>query len=206
MTKATTGPFCGGLKRSGGTCEQPAGWGTNHVGVGTCKLHAGSAPSAELKGQIELARRDMLVMGCPLSIEPEDAIRECIRITAGEVLYASNRIAELKAEEAVGAVETSTIRIESGEGEMRSEVRLGPPAVHVWIAVRRQAMDRLVAYSAAAARARIDERRVKIAEGQANLLVEAVRGMLVDFGVADRPDAPEIMGRHLRLLAGGIAA
>lgn len=36
-------PKCGGKKRSGGFCRQPAGWGTEHVGSGKCKLHAGAS-------------------------------------------------------------------------------------------------------------------------------------------------------------------
>ncbi len=30
--------------RPGGRCEQRAGWGTDHVGVGRCKLHGGATP------------------------------------------------------------------------------------------------------------------------------------------------------------------
>lgn len=34
---------CNGKKRDGGLCTQPAGWGTNHVGSGHCKLHGGAS-------------------------------------------------------------------------------------------------------------------------------------------------------------------
>lgn len=35
-------PVCGAKKRQGGgTCTQKAGWGTDHVGKGRCKLHGG---------------------------------------------------------------------------------------------------------------------------------------------------------------------
>lgn len=37
---------CGAQRRSGGTCRQPAGWGTKHTGYGTCKLHGGATPAA----------------------------------------------------------------------------------------------------------------------------------------------------------------
>lgn len=94
--------LCGGLKRKGGRCTLPAGWGTSHVGVGTCKLHAGSTPQAEVAGLVCLARREQQIMGAPLSIEPQDAILECIAISAGEVAYASERIAELQAGETLG--------------------------------------------------------------------------------------------------------
>jgi hypothetical protein len=36
---------CGAKKRGGpGLCTRPAGWGTDHAGVGKCKLHGGASP------------------------------------------------------------------------------------------------------------------------------------------------------------------
>lgn len=35
---------CGKKNRAGGKCAKPAGWGTDHVGVGPCKLHGGATP------------------------------------------------------------------------------------------------------------------------------------------------------------------
>ena len=200
-------PKCGAETKSGGKCGRPAGWGTDHFGAGTCKLHLGNTPTHELAGQLELARRDMLVMGAPLDIEPHQAILQCIRIVAGEVRYASDRIAELEQEDLVGPVKTSTSRSSYGEhGSSYDEERKGKPTVHIWIAVRHQAMDRLVAYSATALRAGVEDALVKIAKQQAELLAQAVRGILADLGQADRPDAPAIVRKHLTLLAGGLAA
>lgn len=39
MTKNT----CGARNRAGNPCRQPAGWGTDHVGSGRCKLHGGAS-------------------------------------------------------------------------------------------------------------------------------------------------------------------
>lgn len=42
---ARDNPVCGAKKRQGeGDCTRPAGWGTDHVGQGRCKLHGGSNP------------------------------------------------------------------------------------------------------------------------------------------------------------------
>ncbi len=42
--------FCGARRRQGeGLCRRPAGWGTDHVGVGHCKLHGGSTKSHRTK-------------------------------------------------------------------------------------------------------------------------------------------------------------
>jgi hypothetical protein len=35
---------CGAKTRAGTPCNRPAGWGTNHVEVGKCKLHGGATP------------------------------------------------------------------------------------------------------------------------------------------------------------------
>lgn len=36
---------CGARTRHGGPCQQVAGFGTDHVGVGRCKFHGGATPS-----------------------------------------------------------------------------------------------------------------------------------------------------------------
>lgn len=191
---------CGAKTRSGGPCRHEAGWGTQHVGVGRCKLHGGAEPHAQVNGMVLLARREQQVMGAPLPITPEDAILECIRIAAGEVRYASDRIAELQADEAVGAPRRTLAR-KSDDGTVQ-EVRQDPPALHVWIVARREALDRLMAYSVAAVRAGIEKRRVKLAEDQGALLVQAIQGILRDLGVLDRAKAPGIIRKHLTLVAG----
>lgn len=44
-----TDNVCGVTKRdgSGDPCKLPAGWGTDHVGEGACKLHGGVTPTGE---------------------------------------------------------------------------------------------------------------------------------------------------------------
>jgi uncharacterized protein YutE (UPF0331/DUF86 family) len=38
---------CGATNRNGEPCGLPAGWGTDHVGEGRCKLHGGQSPTGE---------------------------------------------------------------------------------------------------------------------------------------------------------------
>lgn len=201
--QAMAGGLCGAKTRSGGSCKRPAGWGTNHAGYARCKMHAGSTPSGQIAGLTELARRRAAVMGRPIDIDPHEAILECIRIAAGEVKYASDQIAELEEAEAVGPVQTQRpLKEEKGaENPEHYVTEYGPPALHIWIKVRHEAMDRLAKYAKAAIEAGIAERLVQLAEKQAELMAEAVRGILEDLGVADRPDAPKIVRRHLERVA-----
>lgn len=192
-------PRCGAKKKRGGWCTNVAGKGTGHVGQGRCFLHGGASPQAEVAGQVILARREMAVMGRPLNVTPHEAILECIRIAAGEVQYASERIAELDLEQAVGPVVT-TKTVEFGEGSSH-ETAEGAPALNIWIVVRHAAMDRLVKFSKTAIDAGVAERQVELAERQGQMLVMVIRGILGDLGVADRPEAPAIVRRHLSLVA-----
>lgn len=195
---------CGALTRSGKGCKQRAGARTNHTGTGRCWLHGGASPRAEVTGVVQLARREAAVMGAPLdNLTPEVALLECIRIAGGEVAYASERIADLAPEDAVGPVTTVTdrpLKEEKGAESLEyrvEEVTKGPPALHIWIEVRAKAMDRLVNYSKVAIAAGLEERRVRIAEAQGSLMAEAVRGILVDLGVIDDPRTPEVVRKHL---------
>ncbi len=150
-------------------------------------------------------------MGVPLDIEPHDAILQCIKIAAGEVQYASEQIAKLDPDEAVGAVVTTLrrpMKLEKGadaDTAMVEEITHSAPALHIWIQARRQAMDRLVQYSAAAIKAGIEERRVKLAESQGQLLIQVIRGVLTELGLANDPRAPAVVRRQLTLVAGQAA-
>lgn len=56
-----TAAECGAKKRQGeGHCTQPAGWGTEHVGRGRCKLHGGNAGRPIIYGRYSLEHRKSL--------------------------------------------------------------------------------------------------------------------------------------------------
>lgn len=142
-------------------------------------------------------------MGRPLDVEPHVALMQCIAIAAGEVQYASEQIAKLEPDEVVGpTITTRPLKEEKGAESLTERVyEEGPPAVHIWIEVRHKAMDRLVSYSKIAIAAGIAERQVRIAEQQGQMLAAAIRGVLEDLGVADRPEVPSIVRRRLALIA-----
>lgn len=211
---------CGAKTRNGGQCTQAAGWGTDHVGYGKCKLHGGShrngrkaaarEEATEQMNEALQAARDhgIVVMGKAQSVDPHEALLECIAIAAGEVRYATGMIAGLDPSEAVGAVVT-TRPLKEEKGAESQSIRIeehGPPALHIWIQVRHQAMDRLANYSRIAITVGIAERQVRIAEQQGQLLAQVIRGVLADLGVADHPEAPAVVRRHLTLVAGAQAS
>lgn len=49
---------CGAEKRGGGHCTQAAGWGTDHPGIGACKLHGGCTPNHRKAAEIVRVERE----------------------------------------------------------------------------------------------------------------------------------------------------
>lgn len=65
ISTAMTGLLCGAKRRAKSQpCARPAGWGTEHVGVGRCKLHGGCTPS-----HIEHARLQLVTLASPAVAE-----------------------------------------------------------------------------------------------------------------------------------------
>jgi hypothetical protein len=203
MTPGQSMTACGAKTRRDTPCKRGAGWGTGHPGVGRCKLHGGASPNAELVGAVEIARRQMHAMGVALDVHPHQAIQQCIRIAAGEVQYATERIAELAPEDAVGPVVTTRpLKYEKGAESSTERVEEhGPPAAHIWIKVRHDAMDRLVAYSKVALAANVQEHAARIAEQEGQLIATAIARILADLGVGDHPEARPVVRRHLTEIA-----
>lgn len=82
-----------------GTCTQVAGWGTEHVGFGTCKLHGGTTPShvaAAERQRVEQALTEAKrTYGLPLDVEPGDALLGLVRTAAGIVAWLGLQVGQL---------------------------------------------------------------------------------------------------------------
>jgi hypothetical protein len=198
---------CGARKKRGGLCRAPAGRGTPHPGYGSCCLHGGNTRTGEIAVARYEATAELARYGSALDVEPHEALLLCIRIAAGEVQSATEYVASLKENELLERPEELLRRPlhgERGAEEPRTvvqETRRLQAQLNVWIRIRQEAMDRLVRYSGAALRSGLEERLVQVAEVQGKLLAAAVHGILVDLGVADRPEAPAIVRKHLTTIA-----
>lgn len=207
-------PECGAqTKTPNKRCGRPAGWGTGHPGVGKCKLHGGASPQAEVSGALQLARHEAVVMGVPIDDrDPWTWLKRCIAIAGGELEYASAMVAQLTPDEVVGPVVTSHTRPAKRDRgadhqtKTVTEVRHGPPELHVWIKVRAGALDRCAQLSVMAIRAGLAEREVRLAEEAGQALADLLRGVLGDLGVPlNDPRTREVVTRRLALLPGGAA-
>lgn len=187
--KKNGGVACGSLKSSKGAkkgerCSLPAGWGTDHPGIGKCKLHGGSTITHVKAAAKEEYR---LLMGKPLEIDPLNALLWCIKIRAGEIKWLTERLAELEPDEWV------------------SDTIMGK-AFHMYVKERQYAMQDLARYSQMAVSLGIAERAVKLAETYGEMLARLIQGILaeLELNAEQRARAPQIVRRHLILMDGGL--
>lgn len=177
--------LCGATKRGGGKCLQVAGWGTNHPGIGKCKIHGGSTPN-HVKAAASQEYRQLL--GKPAEINPLEALIMCIRIRAGEVKWLSDRMALLD------------------EKSWVEDTMVGKQ-FHLYARERQHAMNDLARYSQMAISLGIAERAVKLAETYGELLAMYTKNILDDLwphlDEQGREQAPFIVRKHLIALDGG---
>jgi hypothetical protein len=174
---------CGGKTRKGTPCTKTKGFGTDHVGVGSCKHHGGSTPTHQKAAAREQAR----IMGEAMDVEPHEALLSCVRITAGEVAYCSALVADLE---------------KATESTMFGEV------LNIWIQVRQKAVFALAKYSKMALDAGVAERQVQMAERYGQMLADLIGGILGDLDLtpAQQKKAPKVVRGHLQVLEGGAQA
>ena len=178
------GPFCGGkLHGRGGTCEQPAGWGTPHPGTGRCKLHGGCAPSSVIAGINEQARQLLYKHDAGPVADPLEALQRL----AGRALALEETIGEL-----VNNLRSVRYETETGGEQLRSEV-----------AVLERAMDRCGRVLVDIAKLNIEERLARVTELQVQIVSDALAATFRDMGLPaeQQRDARGRIARHLRSVA-----
>jgi hypothetical protein len=175
--------LCGAKKRQGeGCCKRPAGWGTDHAGTGTCKLHGGKTrnhvtAAVEEQARQVLARLDVAAVENPLTVLAE---------LTGQSLAWRDVIAEK-------VNELGNLRYQTEHGEqLRAE-----------IALFERAMDRCAKFAVEMARLNIDERLAKVTERQTEIVAGALAAALGEMGLSpeEQRDARNRVARHLRSVA-----
>lgn len=170
MEAAETGKECGAKKPDGGFCKNPAGFGTDHLGFGTCKRHMGCTP-----GPAKGAYRQMVkAMGDPVGVEPVDAIIGVIASTAGHVAWLERKIGDFKFPE----------RAKLDDDGVET-IQFMTPNQAAWWKIYQEERDRLVRYGEVAIRAGLAERAVRLAEAQGEMMAQAIDRILAGLNLTD---------------------
>lgn len=154
---------CGARKKQGGTCGKPAGWGTDHLGRGRCKLHGGMAPSGRKAAQRQ-ELQDFLSAAAPLlDVDPIEALLYCVRRQSAVVAWLKVKVA---------AVDEA-----------------GQAADNAWAQFEQEAVGQLARFAKMALDAGVAERRVRMAERTGETLASALEDALAE---ADLPPAQRL--------------
>lgn len=196
-------PLCGAKRRpanGGGPCRLAAGYGTNHVGIGPCKFHMGCTPAVVASAMKEKARRAVETFGLSRTIDPRDALLEEVWRTAGAVDWIQRKIAELDADQLVWGVTEEKTGV---NGEHQIYQRTESAELNIWVQLYQKERRHLVEVSKAAISAGIEERRVRIAEQQGQILGDAIRAILDDLELSPEQQllVPRVVPARLRQLA-----
>lgn len=183
-------PRCGARKRQGeGTCTQVAGWGTDHVGEGRCKLHGGSTRSVAAGARLRLVEneaRELFGKVAPTPI-PIDNPLDAYRQLAGRVMA----------------------WLELMDSKLDDLQALGYESEYVGVQIQavvqlyERAMDRANHVLGTYARLKIDERLAAITEAQKLMVIRAIEAALDEAGLhgEGRENATRRAARYLRSVA-----
>lgn len=209
---------CRAHKGDGSPCGQIAAKGAT-----VCRYHGGRAPQVQAAAARRLeeqrAEEAVRTLGLPLDISPTEALLEEVRWTAGHVQWLRAKVQELED----GALVWGTSRTETEGGAALvigldrggvSDVTSAPSTKTVqtagpsiWYDLYERERKHLVNVCAAALKAGVEERRVRLAEQQGDLVALVIRRILDDLHLTPEQAGrvSEIVPRHLRAIAGGAA-
>ncbi len=195
IPEGEVGGQCGAETRGGTLCEKAAGWGTDHVGIGRCKLHGGNMPTHVKRAQLVQAVQAVETYGLPREVLPFDALLEELQRTAGHVAWLGAQVRGMEGDHLVGPVGESGLDLKTG-----TEHHPGyEPSV--WLKLYQAERKHLTDVAATCIKCGIAERQVRIAEQQGQLLAEVIAAILKDLKVpADK--ARPIVRKHLTAVQG----
>ena len=171
-------------------------------GATRCGLHGGLTPQSKAAAEKRLARaeavRAVAQLGLPVDVSPDAALLAEVQRCAGLVAYYQARVEEIAALGAEGLVWGHT-RMKLG-GEAAGDTYEARPSV--WLQLFSVERDRLVKDAAAAIKAGIQERQVKLAESQGVLVAAVLKRILVRLNLTDAQAAliPTVVPEELRQL------
>jgi hypothetical protein len=189
----------GGVKKDGSPCDRPAGWGTDHQGIGRCKLHFGNTAQDKRKAEVEVARRECEMLGIPVEVDPGEALIRELWEAKGNVAFYRHLVQQLpthpvaaKRIEKIGGPEDGEIEYEPAMPGVYAPTfhvsgrATGEAKPHILVQLYNDERKHLAAVAAAALRAGVEERRLRMAEEDAGQIFAAQVKALVTMGMGDR--------------------
>lgn len=192
---------CKATARSGEQCRRPS-----MKGGKVCASHGGKSPQAKAAAARRTAEakaaKSMALFAEAVDINPAEALLELVQWTAGEVRYWRAEVARIAEDDTAALTWGKTQSVEGagpqGPVDMDTHEATAPVAYRMLT----DAQDRLAKYAAAALKAGVQERQIKLAEDQGMLVAQVIRAILdqLDLTIEQQARVPEIVPTQLRLL------
>jgi len=179
-----------------------------------CGAHGGRSKQAKAAGKRRVAEAKaaelMRRFGGPIDTTPTEALLDTVRWTAGYVAWLREKVAEAQADDDLiwGATREVDDAVVVGTGEFAElehvTKQTREAGANAWLSLLGEWSDRLVKVCAEAIKAGIEERRVRLAEQQGQLVAEVIRKILgdLDLSVEQQARAGNVIPLRLRELAG----
>lgn len=179
---------CGGKLRGErpGTCRRPAGAGTNHVGIGRCKLHGGATRNHNINAQKILVQRTANAYGIPRHIDPADGLIEEYWRTAGIVAGLEAKVRSIPEDELIwGVTETTT----SEDGVTRKSKAVP----NIWLKLFNEERDRFAKLGVEIVRLGLEARRDEYVRAQVDTFAAIVFHPQLALTEAQRATAAQLL-------------
>jgi len=190
-------------------CHRPAGWGTEHAGIGRCKLHGGNSPTYAKHIERERAKAAVVTYGLPVDIDPTTALLEEVQRTAGHVAWLARKVQGLKEDDLVWGVveETQTYETNPDSDGLRaadSSVKRRAET-NAWLKLYREERKHLAVVSRDAIAAGVNERIVNVFKQVGQTYIQLIDRVMAQMELTDaqRRALPQIMVTELTALTAG---
>lgn len=175
-----SGRLCGARTlRKGTPCRRPAGWGTDHPGVGYCKHHIGSTRNGRIHAARQAAQLEAARIGLAIETDPLEALGIVLGIAASQVGFLRSKVAELD------------------DGDVLTKGELHPT-----IRALNNSIEQLRVAAKTAADAGVEQRRLELDEFAVDRVVSYIRAVLGEIGLtpAQQQQMRGAMAKHCQLL------
>lgn len=181
-------------KRTGEPCQQK-----RMKGQRVCRMHGGKSLGARERAAERLAAANAEVaarsFGLPVEVDPHTALLQELHRTAGEVAWLGEIVAGLERGDAVWG--KTREKVGGDDAGVTSEAGL-----NVWVRTWQAQRKHLAEVAKACVGAGIEERRIRLAEAQGQVLVRAINGILdrLELSAVQRGLVPVVVPEVLREL------
>jgi hypothetical protein len=158
----------------------------------------------DMKG-ISRQAEDEMFLGAPIDKDPGVLLLEEVHRTAGHVEWLGNKVRGLGAEDLVWSLREETSEHgHKGDDSVSMVTKRYGAEVNTWYQLYKEERKHLAAVAAAAIKAGVEERRVRIAERGIDMLEASMIAALADLGLDPHSArVREVIGRRLAEALGG---